>query len=98
MKWLFAAVLTGTLAFGNTTVVLKTNLGEITILVDEAHAPVTSANFLKYVRAGAYENGVFHRTVTLQNQPQNRIKIEVIQGGKRPDAADYPEIKLERTS
>ena len=98
MKWLIGAVLASAFALADTTVVLKTNLGEIEIRVDETQAPATAANFLKYVRAGAYENGIFHRTVTLQNQPQNKIRIQVIQGGKRPDAAEYPPVKLERTN
>lgn len=96
MKWLGACFAIAA-AFADTTVVLRTNMGEIEIAVDETHAPATAANFLRYVRAGAYENGLFHRTVTLQNQPLNKVKIQVIQARTREGAAEFASIKLERT-
>lgn len=81
-------------------VLLHTDAGDIRIEVDTTHAPKTAANFLRYVREGFYNGGVFHRTVTPGNQPENKVKIEVIQGGanpsdKRPQFAPVP---LERTS
>jgi peptidyl-prolyl cis-trans isomerase A (cyclophilin A) len=80
-------------------VVIRTTLGEITVEVDTARAPRTSANFLRYVDAGAYREGHFHRTVTPDNQPDTPVKIEVVQGGRaRTDAARFPAIPLERTS
>jgi peptidyl-prolyl cis-trans isomerase A (cyclophilin A) len=80
-------------------VVLTTNRGEIELELDAARAPLTTANFLRYVDQGLYDGGVFHRTVTLGNQPANKIKIEVIQGGINPARAkeDGPAIALERT-
>lgn len=80
--------------------VLHTELGEIELALDAAHAPATVANFLHYVDAGLYTDGVFHRTVTPDNQPHNDVKIEVIQGGINPDRGqeDGPPIALERTS
>ena len=42
------------------------------------------ANFLKYADAKFYDGGRFHRTVTPANQPNNKVKIEVIQGGPNP--------------
>lgn len=82
------------------TVDLQTSEGLIRIVVDREHAPVTAENFLRYVRAGLYDGGVFHRTVTLQNQPQSPVKIQVIQGGMDParEKEGYPPIPLERTS
>lgn len=79
--------------------VLTTNRGEIELELDAARAPLTTANFLRYVDQGLYDGGVFHRTVTLGNQPANKIKIEVIQGGINPARAkeDGPAIALERT-
>jgi peptidyl-prolyl cis-trans isomerase A (cyclophilin A) len=38
-------------------------LGTITIVLDEQKAPVTVANFLKYVRAKHYDGTVFHRVI-----------------------------------
>jgi peptidyl-prolyl cis-trans isomerase A (cyclophilin A) len=79
-------------------VLIRTTLGDITVEVDSIRAPVTSANFLRYVDEGAYRAGHFHRTVRMDNQPDNPVKIEVIQGGTaRTDAAQYAPITLERT-
>lgn len=66
---------------GNPTVLIKTELGDITIEIYEKDAPITAVNFLKYVDEGRYKDGCFYRVVTMANQPNNDIKIEVIQGG-----------------
>ncbi len=81
-------------------VVLTTELGEIVLELDAEHAPVSTANFLKYVNGGFYTNGVFHRTVTPNNQPQNKVKIEVVQAGANPEREkeSFPPIALERTN
>lgn len=81
-------------------VLLQTEKGEIELELDEAHAPQTVKNFLAYVDAGAYEGGVFHRTVKPDNQPSNAVKIEVIQGGANParQSQDRAPIPLERTN
>ena len=80
---------------------LTTELGAIEVELFADQAPVTVANFLKYVDAGRYTDGVFHRTVKLNpdNQPGNAVKIEVIQGGVNPKLSDedWPAIALERT-
>lgn len=65
----------------NPHVLIKTELGDITIEIFERQAPVTAANFLKYVDDGLFKNATFYRVVTMENQPDNDIKIEVIQGG-----------------
>ncbi|EUB85345.1 peptidylprolyl isomerase [Pseudomonas koreensis] len=54
-----------------TQVKLTTNYGDIVIELDAEKAPITVANFLEYVKAGHYENVVFHRV----------IKGFMIQGG-----------------
>lgn len=79
--------------------VLETSLGEIELELDARRAPMTTANFLRYVQAGFYDGGRFHRTVTPENQPGNPVKIEVIQAGPAPsrEAALFPPIALERT-
>lgn len=84
----------------NPKVAIKTQLGTIEVEIDAKHAPDTAANFLKYVDEGRYNGGRFHRTVTMQNQPDKKVKIEVIQGGVNPTFADkdHPPIKLERTN
>ena len=80
-------------------VVIKTELGDIVVELDSAKAPTTVANFLKYVDAKAYDGGRFHRTVTPDNQPNSKVKIEVIQAGVHPAKVkdDLAPIKLERT-
>src|SRR5262245_61962806 len=80
-------------------VVIKTEKGDIELELYPKKAPKTVANFLRYVKAGHYTGGVFHRTVTMGNQPDKKIKIEVIQGGPNPKAGkDFAPIKLERTN
>tara|TARA_B100000678_G_C18223180_1_gene507737 strand:+ start:2266 stop:2865 length:600 start_codon:yes stop_codon:yes gene_type:complete len=83
----------------NVTVLVVTDLGDITVAIDTEHAPHTAANFLRYVDADAYDGGQFHRTVTMQNQPNNDVRIEVIQAsvnrGRSEDSFDP--IQLERT-
>jgi peptidyl-prolyl cis-trans isomerase A (cyclophilin A) len=44
-------------------------------------APITATNFLRYVDEGRLDSANFYRVVTLDNQPDNDVKIEVIQGG-----------------
>lgn len=80
-------------------VVLETALGEVEIAVDAARAPVTARNFLRYVEGGRYDGGRFHRTVTPENQPGRKVKIDVIQAGAAParEKDDFPAIPLERT-
>ncbi len=81
-------------------VVVHTELGDIEIEVDTARAPGTAANFLKYVDARHFDAGTWHRTVKMDNQPDNQIKIEVIQAAVNPDKVKdgFPPIPLERTN
>lgn len=80
--------------------VIETGLGEIEVELFEDQAPVTATNFLKYVDAGFYEGGGFYRTVLPDNQPNNAIRIEVIQGGINFERENdrFDPIPLERTS
>lgn len=88
----------GTLrAQNNITCLIHTELGNITIELYPSKAPVTVANFLKYVDAHLYNGSSFFRAVTLQNQPKDSIKIEVIQGGDVDSAKEFAPIILETT-
>jgi peptidyl-prolyl cis-trans isomerase A (cyclophilin A) len=80
-------------------VAIETPLGTITVQLESARAPITTANFLSYVDRGFYDGGRFHRTVTPTNQPDNAVKIEVVQAGVNPAKAkqEFPPVKLERT-
>ncbi len=44
-------------------VVLHTSHGDITLELDATRAPKTVANFLDYVRAGHFDNTLFHRVI-----------------------------------
>lgn len=81
-------------------VLVQTELGDIVLEVDTLHAPNTAANFLRYVDGHHYDGGIFHRTVKMDNQPQNTVKIEVIQAGANPERRKdgFPPIALERTN
>jgi len=47
----------------NPVVLMQTSMGEITIELDAAKAPVTVANFLDYVKDGFYDGTIFHRVI-----------------------------------
>ena len=44
-------------------IVLHTSHGDITLELDPENAPVSVANFVEYVRAGHYDNTIFHRVI-----------------------------------
>jgi len=81
------------------TVRLETSLGSIDLEVDVAHASGTAANFLRYVDAGSYDGGRFHRTVRPDTEVRQDVPIQVIQAGVAPEreAEGFPPIPLERT-
>lgn len=80
-------------------VTIQTTLGSIGVELEATRAPVTVSNFLRYVLLGLYNDGQFHRTVTLSNQPNNAVKIKVIQASANPARTNelLPPIPLERT-
>ena len=45
------------------SVLLKTNHGDITLQLDSAKAPKTVENFLAYVKSGHYDGTIFHRVI-----------------------------------
>jgi peptidyl-prolyl cis-trans isomerase A (cyclophilin A) len=83
----------------NPQIEIKTELGTIIVELFPEKAPVTCENFLKYVDEKLLSEASFYRTVTMANQPNNDIKIEVIQGGLGFDVEEsaYPPIQLETT-
>jgi len=83
---------------GNPRVLVRTEKGDIEVEIDLVRAPVTAANFLRYVDAGLYDGSTFHRTVTPANQPGDAVRIEVIQGGQLPAGREYPPIAHETTA
>jgi peptidyl-prolyl cis-trans isomerase A (cyclophilin A) len=80
-------------------VVIVTEKGEIEVELNAEKAPLTVTNFLRYVEGKLYDGGRFHRTVTPDNQPDQNVKIEVVQAGIDPNRIkdEFPAVKLERT-
>ena len=79
---------------------ISTQLGDIMVQLDSENAPITSANFLRYVEGDYYKGGSFFRTVTANNQSDSPVKIEVIQAGAHPWMQNFlfDPIPLERTN
>jgi peptidyl-prolyl cis-trans isomerase A (cyclophilin A) len=80
-----------------TRCLIQTSLGNITVELYPGKAPVTVANFLRYVDAHLYDSSSFFRAVRLDNQPNNPVKIEVIQGGNVDSLKQFPPIPMETT-
>lgn len=80
-------------------VVIATELGDIQVAVDLENAPVTSANFLRYVDAGLFDSACFYRVVRPDNQPKDSVLIAVIQGGRydEEETGGFPPIAHETT-
>jgi cyclophilin family peptidyl-prolyl cis-trans isomerase len=53
-----------TAAEGPVKVLLSTSMGDITVELDAAKAPVSVKNFQDYVNAGHYNGTVFHRVIS----------------------------------
>ena len=47
----------------NPTIKMQTNLGVITLELDAEKAPLSTENFLTYVRDGFYNQTIFHRVI-----------------------------------
>ena len=62
-------------------VIISTDLGDITVELFPDKAPLTVANFIRYIKEDRFKGATFYRVVTPDNQPDNDVKIEVIQGG-----------------
>ena len=65
----------------NPRVIISTEPGDITVELYPDKAPVTVANFIRYIEENRFKGATFYRVVTQDNQPDNDVKIEVIQGG-----------------
>jgi peptidyl-prolyl cis-trans isomerase A (cyclophilin A) len=88
---------------GDVVVRIETLLGSIDMVIDTKHAPITAANFLKYVDNHLYDGGRFHRATRPDNYtpaPPNRPPMEIIQAGINPAkrSEGFGPIPLERTS
>jgi len=84
---------------GVVRLLIETELGDIEVELDGERAPLTVTNFLRYVDAGRYDGGRFHRSVRLDNQVRDDVLIEVIQAGGNPEyrRQQFDPIPLERS-
>ena len=74
-------------------VVIDTSLGRIVVALDRGRAPVTTANFLRYVDAHRFDGEPFYRAMKFG------ASGGLIQGGIRSDSRKlYPPIAHEPTS
>jgi len=74
-------------------VAIETSLGRIVVALDRGRAPVTTANFLKYVDAKRYDGESFYRAMKVGETGG------LVQGGIRSDSRKlYPAIPHEPTA
>lgn len=97
---LTTAVLAGTARQPLPIVVFETEKGSIEMEVDSMRAPVTAANFLKYVDGGFYDGGFVNRAVRPDNTVRHDVEIQVVQFQSNPARRkeQFPAIPIERTS
>ena len=101
MKFIVITIITvliGTNTYSQ-NVKITTSIGDFIVKLEHEKAPVTTANFLKYVEGDYYKGGSFFRTVRSDNQPDSPVKITVIQAGVHPWKQNFlfDPIPLERT-
>ncbi|MEX0298611.1 MAG: peptidylprolyl isomerase [Kordiimonas sp.] len=99
LSMLFLGVLTACGSDKTVNIEMLTDAGAIQFELYEEKAPITVGNFLRYVDAGYYDGASFYRVVRQDNQMQNAVKIDVIQGGLGMDNSTkyFPAIPHETT-
>ena len=75
-------------------VAIQTSHGAILVELEDRKAPLTSANFLRYVDAKAYDRGSFFRAVRTPGAPRQGDIV----GDKRPGVRPFPPIAHESTT
>lgn len=78
--------------------VIETDLGDITFEVYPKKAPITVNNFNFYEQKNNFEGATFYRVVRMDNQPNDSIRIEVIQGNFTSDDNSIEPIVHETTN
>jgi len=77
-------------------VMIQTAEGDISVELYAEKAPVTVANFLRYVEGGHFDGASFYRTVNSKNDTGTPM-IKVIQGGLAGRKPPFPPIAHEST-
>ncbi len=75
-------------------VAIHTNHGVILVELEARRAPITAANFLRYVDAQKYDGGSFFRAARTPGAPQQGTIV----GGPAPRTHPYPPIAHESTT
>jgi peptidyl-prolyl cis-trans isomerase A (cyclophilin A) len=75
-------------------VVIKTGRGSIVVELEPQKAPLTSANFLRYVDAQAYDEGTFFRAARTPGVPRDGTIVGAPAARVRP----FPPIRHESTT
>jgi cyclophilin family peptidyl-prolyl cis-trans isomerase len=65
-------------------VLLKTSLGDIKVELDREKAPISTENFVKYVRAKHYDGTIFHRVIRDFMIQGGGMNISMIEKPTRP--------------
>lgn len=76
--------------------IITTPIGVIEIELYSKQAPLSVTNFIRYIEAGAFNDGRFYRVVRLDND-NGSPKIAVIQGSVNVEFEDFSAIQLETT-
>lgn len=79
---------------GRTRVAIETDKGVIVIQLEDRRAPLTSANFLRYVDAHRYDGGTIYRASREKGAPGHGT----IEGGPNPAARRFPPVAHESTA
>jgi peptidyl-prolyl cis-trans isomerase A (cyclophilin A) len=91
---LVAAPLTARAGPGKPRVAIKTGRGTIVVELEDRKAPLTSANFLRYVDAKAYDDGTFFRAARTPGVPKDGTIVGAPAAKVRP----FPPIRHESTT
>src|SRR4051812_28947254 len=73
---------------------METSMGDIVVELNPGHAPITTANFLKYADAGDYNGTTFHRVVpgfVIQGGGWTR---DLTERAKLAAAAGHPDVPI----
>jgi len=101
MKFLYivlALLIVACKADRNPAVLIETELGSIEAEIFVKNAPITATNFMYHVDTGTFNKGAcFYRVVRMDNQPDNDVKIEVVQGGLYRNEGQFQPIAHETT-
>ena len=63
LAWIVPATAQEAAVTGTPRVRIETTLGAFTVELDATRAPLSTANFLQYVREGHYDGTLFHRVI-----------------------------------